>query len=101
MNSREELKEYFSGKKKYSQTDFYIKQRKKLGILLDENGLPAGGKWTYDTENRLKYPVAKKPPKVNFPSANKYYKEAVTYVNKHFPNNYGEINKHAYLSQYF
>jgi deoxyribodipyrimidine photolyase-related protein len=95
LNSREELKEYFSGKKKYSQTDFYIKQRKKLGILIDENGSPVGGKWTYDAENRLKYHAAKKPPKVNYTSENKYYKEAVTYVNKHFPNNYGEIDKHV------
>jgi deoxyribodipyrimidine photolyase-related protein len=92
LSTREDLVEYFGGKKKYSQTDFYIKQRKKFRILLDENGSPVGGKWTYDTENRLKYPVAKKPPKVNFPSANKFYKEAVTYVNKHFPNNYGEVN---------
>lgn len=92
LNSKEELEKYFHGKKKYSQTDFYINQRKKLGILLDENGAPLGGKWTYDTENRLKYPAAKKPPNINFPLANKYYKEAVAYVNKHFPNNYGEIN---------
>jgi deoxyribodipyrimidine photolyase-related protein len=95
LNSKAELKEYFSGKKKYSQTDFYIKQRKKFGILIKEDGSPVGSKWTYDTENRLKYPGAKKPPKVNFPPANKYYKEAVTYVNKHFPDNYGEINKHV------
>jgi deoxyribodipyrimidine photolyase-related protein len=94
LSTREELREYFGGKKKYSQTDFYIKQRKKLRVLVDKNDSPVGGKWTYDTENRLKYPVAKKPPKVNFPSENKYYKEAVTYVNKHFSNNYGEINKH-------
>jgi deoxyribodipyrimidine photolyase-related protein len=94
LNSKEGCAEYFSGKKKFSQTDFYIKQRKKLGILLDEDGSPAGGKWTYDADNRLKYPVAKKPPKVDFPLPNKYYKEAVTYVNKHFPNNYGKINKH-------
>jgi deoxyribodipyrimidine photolyase-related protein len=41
----------------------------------------------------LKYPAAKKPPKVNFPSDNKYYKEAVKYVNEFFSDNYGEINK--------
>jgi deoxyribodipyrimidine photolyase-related protein len=93
LNSKDELKEFFGGKKKYSQTDFYIKQRKKYGVLLNEDGLPVGGKWTYDTENRLKYPAAKKSPKVNFPSANKYYEEAVKYVNKNFPDNYGEINK--------
>lgn len=93
LNAKDELKEYFKGKKKYSQTDFYIKQRKKFGILINKDGLPVGGKWTYDTENRLKYPAAKKPPKVNFPSANKYYKEAVKYVNEFFSDTYGEINK--------
>lgn len=94
LNTKEEINEYFVGKERYSQTDFYIKQRKRLRILIDNNSLPAGGKWTYDTENRLKYPSAKIPPKVNFPSQNKYYKEAVIYVNKHFPDNYGEINEH-------
>lgn len=93
LNSKDELKEYFGGKKKYSQTDFYIKQRKKLGILLNEDGSPVGGKWTFDTENRLKYPTTKIPPKVNFPSENRYYKEAVKYVNEFFSDNYGEINK--------
>jgi deoxyribodipyrimidine photolyase-related protein len=93
LNSKDELKKYFSGKKKYSQTDFYIKQRKKFGILLNKDGSPLGGKWTYDTENRLKYPIAKKPPQVNFPSVNKYYEEAINYVNKNFSDNYGEINE--------
>jgi deoxyribodipyrimidine photolyase-related protein len=92
LNSKEEMIEYFKGKKKFSQTDFYIKQRKKFGILLDEIGSPIGGKWTYDAENRLKYPKDKKPPKVTFPEYNKYYQEAVAYVNKYFPDNYGEIN---------
>ena len=92
LNSKEELIEYFKGKKKFSQTEFYIKQRKKFKILLDENDSPIGGKWTYDAENRLKFPKDKKPPKVTFPEHNKYYDEAVAYVNKYFPNNYGEIN---------
>ena len=93
LNSKEELIEYFKGKKKFSQNDFYIKQRKKFKILLDENGSPVGGKWTYDAENRLKYPKDKKPPKVTFPEHNKYYDEAFAYVNKYFPDNYGVINE--------
>jgi deoxyribodipyrimidine photolyase-related protein len=92
LNSEEELIEYFKGKKKFSQTEFYIKQRKKFKILLHENDSPIGGKWTYDAENRLKYPKDKKPPRVTFPEHNKYYYEAVAYVNKYFPDNYGEIN---------
>lgn len=92
LNSQEELIEYFKGRKKFSQSDFYIKQRKKFRILLDENGSPIGGKWTYDAENRLRYPKEKKTPEVTFPECNKYYDEAVAYVNKYFPDNYGEIN---------
>ena len=40
---------------KYKMTDFYINQRKKLDILMKDNK-PLGGKWTFDGENRKKYP---------------------------------------------
>ena len=93
INSKDEITEYFKGKKKYSQTDFYTKQRKKLGILLDDTGSPTGGKWTYDSENRLKYPRDKKPPAISFPKANQLYRDATAYVEKHFPDNYGIINE--------
>jgi len=93
LNSINELKEYFEGRKRYSQTDFYIHQRKKLNILIDDDKTPVGGKWTYDSDNRLKYPSNKKPPKVNFPAINKYSQEAIEYVQKNFPNNYGIINE--------
>jgi deoxyribodipyrimidine photolyase-related protein len=94
LNSKEDINEYFEDKKKYFQTDFYIKQRKKFRILLDENDIPFGGKWTFDTENRLKYPVKKIPPKINFSSPNKYYEEAKNYISNYFSDNYGIINEH-------
>ena len=28
---------------------------------------PEGGKWTYDDQNREKYPKDKTPPKIDFP----------------------------------
>lgn len=93
LNSKDDLTEFFSGRKRYSQTDFYIHQRKKLNILIDDNKMPVGGKWTYDSDNRLKYPSNKKPPQVNFPAINKYSQEATLYIQKNFPNNYGVINK--------
>jgi deoxyribodipyrimidine photolyase-related protein len=93
LNSKFDLTEFFKGRKRYSQTDFYIHQRKKLNILIDDDKTPVGGKWTYDSDNRLKYPSNKKPPKVNFPPINQYSREAITYVEKNFPNNYGVINK--------
>lgn len=92
INSVEDIEIYFKDRVKYFQTDFYIFQRKKLNILLETATKPIGGKWSFDIDNREKYPKEKTPPKVNFPSINSYFKEAIEYVDKHFANNYGEIS---------
>lgn len=93
VNTFTDLETYFGTKVKYFQTDFYTQQRKKLNILIDENQKPIGGKWSYDAENRLKYPKEKIAPKVSFPPLNEFYKEAIAYVEKVFPNNYGKISQ--------
>ena len=92
LNSSSDLESFFrSDKKKFYQTSFYIEQRKKLGILLDEKGNAEGGKWSFDTENRKKYPKAKVPPKIEQLKADSFFKEAKDYVKKHFKDNPGEF----------
>lgn len=90
--NRNQVDDYFFGKKRFFQTDFYTRQRKYFKILVDEELQPTGGKWTFDAENRLKYPKGKKPPKVKFPKPNEHWTEATIYVKKNFSSNYGEIN---------
>ncbi|WP_323136933.1 cryptochrome/photolyase family protein [Chryseobacterium fluminis] len=90
INTKEELKDYFEDKETYHQTDFYRQQRITRNILM-KAGKPLGGKWTYDTENRKKYPKNRKAPPVYFPENNKYYEEAKQYTEKHFPKNYGTL----------
>ena len=53
---------------------------------------PEGGKWTYDSENRKKYPKDKTPPNIQFPERSEYYEEAIKYTEKYFDNHYGELN---------
>lgn len=36
--------------------DFYQWQRRRLGLLLDDDGGPLGGKWSFDADNRKKLP---------------------------------------------
>ncbi len=91
LNTPEEIEQYFSGRKRMFQTDFYKDQRQTRNILLDEDLKPIGGKWTFDEENRLKYPKGKTPPTTIFPELNDFYKEAIAYTEKYFPNNYGEL----------
>ena len=93
INSKEDLSMYFGVKQKYLHNDFYIQQRKKLNILIDENGKPQGGKWSHDADNRLKYPKNKIVPKTKFPAINHFYKEAIDYVSKNYKNNYGNISE--------
>lgn len=92
INTKEDLKDYFEGKKIYHQTDFYKQQRISRNILM-KAGKPLGGKWTYDTENRKKYPKNKKAPSIHFPENNKYYQEAKQYTEKYFPENYGTLTE--------
>ena len=93
INSREDLKDYFEGKKSYHQTDFYKQQRISRNILM-KAGKPIGGKWTFDTENRKKYPKNKKAPSIHFPENSKYYDEARKYVEENFGDNYGKLSSY-------
>lgn len=93
LNTKAELYNFFrEDKKKYHQTTFYKEQRKKHNILIDNDGRPNGGKWTFDTENRKKYPSKKIPPIIQFPDKDEYFEEAKNYVTTHFSNHLGELN---------
>ena len=53
LTTKADLDPFFrKDKKSFFQTTFYKQQRKKLDILMDLDQKPAGGKWTFDTENR-------------------------------------------------
>ena len=92
INTKEELSSFFKpSKKKFFQTSFYKQQRKDRDILM-VNDQPEGGKLTYDSENRKKYPKDKTPPSIQFPDISKYHNEAISYVEKNFDAHYGELN---------
>ncbi len=96
LNKLEDVDEFLSKKKTYFQTDFYIAQRKQRKILLESNDKPLGGKWTYDAENRLKFPKNETVPAITIPKENKWVKEARNYISQNFSTNYGTIEKFIY-----
>ena len=101
MNTKEELDKFFKpGKKKFFQTSFYKEQRLSRNILIDKEGKPKGGKWSYDADNRKKYPKTKTPPKIFFPEASSAWIEAKAYIEKHFKNNPGATDKIIYPSNH-
>lgn len=78
--------------KRFFHHEFYLQARKREKILLEADNKPTGGKWSFDTENRKKYPRKKKPPTVTLPPITAHYQEAVHYVNTHFCHHYGEAS---------
>ena len=89
LNTIEEANAFFDNRKTYFQTDFYKDQRKKRNLLLENDGKPIGGKWTYDNENRLKFPKDEIIPQIILPKQNSYVKEGIEHIEKNFKNNYG------------
>lgn len=92
INTKDDLSSFFKpNKKKFFQTSFYKDQRKDRNILM-VSGEPEGGKLTFDSENRKKYPKDKTPPNIQFPNKSEFHREAEKYVEEYFNNHYGELN---------
>jgi deoxyribodipyrimidine photolyase-related protein len=60
FTSRNELGDFFEGKKTYLMESFYRAMRKKHNVMM-EGDKPLTGQWNYDGENRKKLPKEHKP----------------------------------------
>lgn len=87
---------YIEKKGAYFQTDFYNWQRKRFRILLEKDGTPKGGRWSFDDENRRPFPRDEKVPELYFPRQSEFVKEAIEYVEKYWPENYGSLENYSY-----
>ena len=88
---REDLRNFFEGKKQYLMESFYRDMRKKHDILMVADQ-PEGGKWNYDKENR-------KPPKAGLtaPEPIRFEPDEITQnvinmVAEKFPNRFGKAD---------
>ena len=80
------------GKKVYRMSSFYQRARKNMDILMDENGKPLGGKWSFDEENRKKIPKNVSPPKMITFKESKYNVEIKNLINSNFDDHPGNLN---------
>lgn len=62
LSTREELGQFFKGKRTYLMESFYRYMRKKHYVLM-EDAQPLEGKWNFDSENRKKLPKEIQLPK--------------------------------------
>ena len=93
LTKRNDIENFFAGKKTFLMESFYRHMRKKFDILL-EGGAPVGGKWNYDAQNR------KRMPKNHVPVAPKLFeksvKDIVTLVKNSGIKTIGNIDPRAF-----
>lgn len=80
---------------RFFMADFYKKQRERLGILLEANGQPLGGRWSFDADNRKALPKGLAMP--DFPVyQSEWAQEAQTFVSTNYPTHPGDPGLSAY-----
>ncbi|MFD2098917.1 cryptochrome/photolyase family protein [Flagellimonas iocasae] len=92
LNTTDDLSHFFKpNKKNFFQTSFYKQQRQKRNILMEGEN-PKGGKWTFDVDNRKRYPKNGTPPAISFPDADAYFEAGKAYVESHYKDNIGALS---------
>ena len=91
LSPPEFLETHLASKKKPFMAKFYEHQRKRMDVLLETDGTPVGGKWSFDTENRAKLPKNHVPPREPLAKSNAFTREAAEYVTRRFPDNPGSL----------
>jgi len=89
--SRADFKDYLASRKKPFLKTYYQRQREALGILIEPDGSPSGGSWSYDTENRKKLPKGSITPLPLTFIEDKTLREVKEMVEAHFAHHPGKV----------
>lgn len=89
LTSRRQIAEFFDGPTA-RMSEFYAWQRRRLGVLVDSAGVPAGKRWSFDAENRKPLPRGLEVPVPRFPDPDDQVDAAIEWVEKEFPDNPGD-----------
>lgn len=88
--------DYFGSRKQRFMASYYKEQRRRLNILVDSDGKPDGGRWSYDEDNRQPLPENHTPPGDPRATAGEDVQEAIRYVEKNFADNPGSLDKFSF-----
>ena len=96
LSPPEFLEEHIARRKKPFMATFYQAQRKRMQILIDADGSPKGGQWSFDEDNRKKLPKTFTAPFAPQSPLNNHIKTAISHIETHFSNNLGNTKTFRY-----
>ena len=98
LTSRSQFRKYNASVKKPFMHTFYQQQRKRLGILVDENQQPLNGKWSFDEENRKKLPKGIEIPAREIPAPTPHTEKVCQLVEAQFPDHPGKTENFGWAT---
>ncbi len=90
LTSREEFTQYLEDASRPFMANFYKRQRKRMNILLQTDGSPAGGQWSFDDANRKKLPKGLEIPSLPDPARTDHTRDVIELVRQRFADHPGD-----------
>lgn len=91
LESAAESRGWFAGQKRPRMASFYQRQRKRLGLLLEPDGAPCGGQWSFDADNRRRLPRDYDEPPLPPVAASRHDDSVRNVIGSDFADHPGEL----------
>jgi deoxyribodipyrimidine photolyase-related protein len=89
LATRDDFRRFADDRSRMLMGDYYKRQRQRTGILVDEDGRPEGGKWSFDEANRKKLPKSMEPPEIAAAARTRHVDETIEVVERRFADHPG------------
>ena len=90
LSSRDGFQRFAEDGSRLLMGDYYRRQRQSTGILVDEDGNPEGGKWSFDEANRKKLPKSVQPPEIPDAPHTRHVEDVIDIVEEQFGDHPGD-----------
>ncbi|MCS5691908.1 cryptochrome/photolyase family protein [Cyanobium sp. FGCU-6] len=90
LESVAESRAWFEGRRRPFMKTFYERQRRRLGLLLEADGSPTGGRWSFDADNRRRLPKGYEEPRLPPLEASPHEPAVRALIDAHFADHPGE-----------
>ena len=85
-----EFTRWADGRRGYRMEHFYREMRARTGLLM-EDGVPMGGRWNFDAENRKPIPTGVSPPQRLRFAPDATTRDVMALVAARFPGHFGDL----------
>jgi len=91
LESCAESRAWFEQQRRPRMASFYQRQRRRLGILLEPDGSPSGGQWSFDADNRRKLPKGYEEPALPTLEPSRHEQDVRRLIDSHFGDHPGDL----------